>query len=153
MTDSLQFYQQETADPMYSTLFLNTFQERVGKKLSFSGLLRTPSVIGRKLSLLCPKKPELTLMIPNTLLRRKGTDSTDSSSEEELKTPISDRFSEQQPVFELETAITTPDANTLDHSGQAYSNFYIKLPNGNWMVRVRDRNRKIIGTYEIDGAM
>ncbi|KAL0135782.1 hypothetical protein V8B55DRAFT_1550293, partial [Mucor lusitanicus] len=58
---------------------------------------------------------------------------------------------------DLETAITTPSDSPvdplMDYSGKGYSNFYIKLPNGNWMVRIRDGNRKIVGTYELDGSM
>lgn len=38
-------------------------------------------------------------------------------------------------------------------SSPGYSNFYIKLPNGKWMVRIRDANRKIINTYEVDCSM
>lgn len=34
-----------------------------------------------------------------------------------------------------------------------YSNFYLKLPNGKWRVRCRTGDRKIIGTYEVDGSM
>ncbi|KAJ2960815.1 hypothetical protein NQZ79_g3883 [Umbelopsis isabellina] len=31
----------------------------------------------------------------------------------------------------------------------AYSNFYLKLPNGKWMLRYRTGERKILGTEEI----
>ncbi|KAI8358486.1 hypothetical protein EDC96DRAFT_576476 [Choanephora cucurbitarum] len=34
-----------------------------------------------------------------------------------------------------------------------YSNFYVKLPNGNWMVRYRSGNRKILGTDELEGYL
>ncbi|GAB5585179.1 hypothetical protein Unana1_00079 [Umbelopsis nana] len=33
----------------------------------------------------------------------------------------------------------------------AYSNFYLKLPNGRWMLRYRTGDRKILGTEEISG--
>ncbi|CAO3663783.1 unnamed protein product [Rhizopus stolonifer] len=151
MTDTIQLYNQE-AEEVYPTIFLNTFQEKMNKRLSFSKLLqKTPSIMGRKLSLFSrPKKAELKLMIPMTL-ERKDSNSTDSS-DEELKTPTNESFT--YSTTELETAVTTPSSkNMMDYSGQGYSNFYIKLPNGNWMVRVRDKNRKIIGTFEIDGSM
>jgi hypothetical protein len=32
-----------------------------------------------------------------------------------------------------------------------YSNFYVKLPDGRWMVRFRDGNRDILRTDVIDG--
>ncbi|KAI8369943.1 hypothetical protein BD560DRAFT_469292 [Blakeslea trispora] len=34
-----------------------------------------------------------------------------------------------------------------------YSNFYVKLPNGNWMIRYRSGNRKILGTDELQGYL
>lgn len=35
----------------------------------------------------------------------------------------------------------------------AYSNFYVKLPNGKWMIRYRSGNRDILGTDEFEGYM
>ncbi|KAI8883267.1 hypothetical protein K501DRAFT_250006 [Backusella circina FSU 941] len=34
-----------------------------------------------------------------------------------------------------------------------YSNFYVKLPNGNWMIRYRSGNRDILGTDEFEGYL
>ncbi|CAO3650011.1 unnamed protein product [Cunninghamella echinulata] len=34
-----------------------------------------------------------------------------------------------------------------------YSNFYIKLPNGNFLIRYRDGNRNILGSDEIQGYL
>ncbi|KAI8991355.1 hypothetical protein BDF20DRAFT_811227 [Mycotypha africana] len=34
-----------------------------------------------------------------------------------------------------------------------YSNFYVKLPNGKWMVRYRSGNRDILGTDEFEGYL
>lgn len=34
-----------------------------------------------------------------------------------------------------------------------YSNFYVKLPNGKWMIRYRSGNRDILGTEEFEGYM
>ncbi len=71
-------------------------------------------------------------MIP---LTRQATISTNDSDDYSIKTPTGESFT----------------ADGIQSLG--YSNFYMKLPNGNWMVRMRDNNRKIIGTYEIDGSM
>lgn len=152
MTESIQFYDQED---IYPNIFLNTFQEKVSKRLSFSKLLRKkPTIMGRKLSIFSrQKKPELKLVIPMTL-ERKETNSTHASStdDELITTPTSESFSLSST--QLQTAVTTPSSKSLiDYSGQGYSNFYIKLPNGNWMVRIRDSQRKIVGTFEIDGSM
>lgn len=34
-----------------------------------------------------------------------------------------------------------------------YSNFYGKLPNGNWLVRYRTRDQKVLTSYEIKSCM
>jgi hypothetical protein len=34
-----------------------------------------------------------------------------------------------------------------------YSNFYLKLPNGRWMLRYRSGTRHIIGTQDLEGYM
>ncbi|SAM08769.1 hypothetical protein [Absidia glauca] len=46
-----------------------------------------------------------------------------------------------------------PPAHVFGKGDQGYSMFYLKLPNGNWMVRCRTADRKIIATYEVDGSM
>ncbi|CAO3650146.1 unnamed protein product [Cunninghamella echinulata] len=43
--------------------------------------------------------------------------------------------------------------NHLKSANGLYSNFYLKLPNGKWLVKVRTRERKILGTYELDSSM
>ncbi|KAI8055598.1 uncharacterized protein B0P05DRAFT_560654, partial [Gilbertella persicaria] len=130
MTD---FYQHDNDQFSYHHFLPD--QEQRKRRLSFSTLLHRPSLIGRKISMF-RKKPELTVMIPHNLQRSM----TNSSTESELKTPTS---------MTEETVLSSRHYD----GQQGYSNFYIKLPNGNWMVRVRDSNRKIIDTYEIDGAM
>ncbi|KAI9308888.1 hypothetical protein BJ944DRAFT_259432 [Cunninghamella echinulata] len=48
------------------------------------------------------------------------------------------------------------DVKEFDHLKSAnglYSNFYLKLPNGKWLVKVRTRERKILGMYELDASM
>lgn len=142
--------------------------EKVQRRLSFSTLLqkRASLMMGRKLSIFTrQKKPQLKVMIPtivqdNSLLERTDTSastSTDGDGPLTPTTPTSSLYYNKQQVSldDLETALTTT-SNTVplkDFSGKGYSNFYIKLPNGNWMVRVRDGNRKIVATYEINGSM
>ncbi|OAD78752.1 hypothetical protein PHYBLDRAFT_140809 [Phycomyces blakesleeanus NRRL 1555(-)] len=41
-----------------------------------------------------------------------------------------------------------PDA-AAPSSTNGYSNFYLKLPNGNWQVRCRDQHRTIVMSYEV----
>ncbi|KAI9355769.1 hypothetical protein BD770DRAFT_390693 [Pilaira anomala] len=164
------FYQHDSETLKFT--YHHLIQEKQQRRLSFSSLLqKRPSLMGRKLSIFSrQKKPQLKLMIPMSVtkeseLERMDTSASDSTTddndeEEGPITPTSPTASLyfKQPVssVDLETAITTPTTNNtplMDYSGKGYSNFYIKLPNGNWMVRVRDGNRKIVGTYEIDGSM
>ncbi|KAG2209517.1 hypothetical protein INT47_008361 [Mucor saturninus] len=142
--------------------------DKVQRRLSFSTLLqKRPSLMGRKLSIFSrQKKPQLKVMIPmvvaeDTQLERMDTSASTSTDGDGPLTPTSPTaslyYQQQQEVSpdDLQTALTTT-TNTVplkDYSGKGYSNFYIKLPNGNWMVRVRDGNRKIVATYEIDGSM
>ncbi|KAI8375613.1 hypothetical protein EDC96DRAFT_495918 [Choanephora cucurbitarum] len=136
MTD---FYQEEFT---YHPILLPE-QQKAKRRISFSALLHRPSLMARKITL---KKPQLKVIIPQQLRRMNSTLSQSTTDdEEELKTPTHD----------LETIVTSASAShlmNLSHQ-EGYSNFYIKLPNGNWMVRVRDSHRKIIGTFEIDGSM
>jgi hypothetical protein len=121
--ETIEFYQQ---DCVYSNIFLNTFQEKISRKLTLLQKKSTLKLFSRQ------KKPELKVMIP---LTRQATSSTNDSDDYSIKTPTGESFT----------------ADGIQSLG--YSNFYMKLPNGNWMVRMRDNNRKIIGTYEIDGSM
>ncbi|KAI8890033.1 hypothetical protein K501DRAFT_282039, partial [Backusella circina FSU 941] len=170
MTDLLhqytpsEYYQSEYS---YHQLTLQT--EKVQRRPSFSTLLqKRPSLMGRKLSLFGPKnKKKLNVIIPSSsLLSRKVSDSStgsESTYNDDMPTtppPLdmshSTSYSSDNTVVDLEQALTTPSLDAgpmMDYSGKKYSNFYMRLPNGNWMVRIRDENRKIIGTYEIDGSM
>ncbi|CAO3606999.1 unnamed protein product [Cunninghamella blakesleeana] len=40
-----------------------------------------------------------------------------------------------------------------ESSSGLYSNFYLKLPNGKWLVKVRTREKKTLGTFELDSYM
>lgn len=52
-----------------------------------------------------------------------------------------------------EASLLSYSTNTSHTEDPSYSNFYMKLPNGNWMVRYRTRERKIINSYEIKGNL
>ncbi|CAO3622852.1 unnamed protein product [Mucor hiemalis] len=169
------FYHHDPENQLFSyhNLMLPTQDQKPHHRLSFSKLLqKRPSLMGRKLSIFSrQKKPQLKLLIPQavedntTHLGRMDTSASNSTyGEDSPVTPTSATsslyYSKRSSTIsssDLETAITTPTtkntAPLMDYSGKGYSNFYIKLPNGNWMVRVRDGNRKIVGTYEIDGSM
>ncbi|KAG2234190.1 hypothetical protein INT48_005990 [Thamnidium elegans] len=171
MTDTIVYSQQyndfyhhdpENLQFTYHNLMLPSQEPK--RRLSFSTLLqKRPSLMGRKLSIFRPKKAQLKVMIPMTVegnLERMDTSASNSTDGEDCPlTPTSSNASfyyNKPSSNDLETALTTPTTNStplMDYSGKGYSNFYIKLPNGNWMVRVRDGNRKIVGTYEIDGSM
>jgi hypothetical protein len=141
------------------------------RQLSFTSKLQkrpSLSMMGRKLSVLLRNRNKSRLSIVTADLQRMNSLTTAASSstgssysdQEEYEppscysTPINSTTSYLS--VDLETALTTPAKNPpppLDFSGKKYSNFYIKLSNGNWMVRIRDSNRKIVGSYEIDGSM
>lgn len=46
-----------------------------------------------------------------------------------------------------------PQARGLYTTGPRYSNYYIKLPNGNWLVQYRTWDEKVISSYEIMGHL
>ncbi|KAI8138710.1 hypothetical protein BJV82DRAFT_630242, partial [Fennellomyces sp. T-0311] len=48
---------------------------------------------------------------------------------------------------------TIPASSSNLSSSACYSNFYLKLPNGKYMVRVRTADRVIIGSYIIEEHM
>ncbi|KAF1797955.1 hypothetical protein FB192DRAFT_1439607 [Mucor lusitanicus] len=171
-----ELYSNFYGNEQFSYHHLTLPQEKPQRRLSFSTLLqKRPSLMGRKVSIFGrQKKPELKLVIPSTVkesthLSRVNTSMTGSSmttDEDGPETPTSstspayDAYQHRSSTVssvDLETAITTPSDSPvdplMDYSGKGYSNFYIKLPNGNWMVRIRDGNRKIVGTYELDGSM
>ncbi|ORZ19475.1 hypothetical protein BCR42DRAFT_409847 [Absidia repens] len=57
------------------------------------------------------------------------------------------------PPPQSTTPANHPPPHVFGKAHQGYSMFYLKLPNGNWMVRCRTADRKIIATYEVDGSM
>ncbi|KAI8971834.1 hypothetical protein BDF20DRAFT_701276 [Mycotypha africana] len=85
--------------------------------------------------------------------RTPSTNSTISSSTVTRKSSAKSISVEDLRAFITEFPASSNCSPLKDYSGKGYSNFYMKLPNGNWMVRVRDGNRKIVGTFEVDGYM
>ncbi|CDS12568.1 hypothetical protein LRAMOSA04762 [Lichtheimia ramosa] len=61
-----------------------------------------------------------------------------------------DRFTASASTFDT-TGSHSFNQSTLHSAG--YSNFYLKLPDGRYMVRVRTADRKTIGSYIIEGHM
>ncbi|KAI8881927.1 hypothetical protein K501DRAFT_187900 [Backusella circina FSU 941] len=166
--------QQYTPSSYYNTNFsyyhfLSTKSNiNLSKKPSL--LQKRPSLMrmSRKLSIFSNNRNKSQLSIVTPDLQRMDSLTTEASSstessysnEEEYYSPTSYATPINSTTsylsVDLETVITTPAENTqplFDFSGRKYSNFYVKLPNGNWMVRLRDSNRKIVGTYEINGSM
>lgn len=67
-----------------------------------------------------------------------------------------DRFTASASTFATTGSnhSTTFNHSTLNVDMMAgYSNFYLKLPDGRYMVRVRTADRKTIGSYIIEGHM
>ncbi|KAH8553720.1 hypothetical protein BGW37DRAFT_486870 [Umbelopsis sp. PMI_123] len=52
---------------------------------------------------------------------------------------------------DLSSEDSLPSFQEVSYDTFAYSNFYLKLPNGKWMLRYRTGDRKILGTEEISG--
>ena len=48
------------------------------------------------------------------------------------------------------SAISNNTQENLPHY-DSYSNFYYKLPNGNWLVQYRTRDEVVINSFEING--
>ncbi|KAJ8651702.1 hypothetical protein O0I10_012735 [Lichtheimia ornata] len=67
-----------------------------------------------------------------------------------------DRFTASASTFATTGSnhSTSFNHSTLhDNMMAGYSNFYLKLPDGRYMVRVRTADRKTIGSYIIEGHM
>ncbi|ORZ10083.1 hypothetical protein BCR42DRAFT_422702 [Absidia repens] len=76
--------------------------------------------------------------------------STISSSPTLTVASLNDTLSDEDDQY-IQSS-TSPGSPWTSTDG-VYSNFYLKLPNGKWRVRCRTGDRKIIGTYEVDGSM
>ncbi|SAM02514.1 hypothetical protein [Absidia glauca] len=80
--------------------------------------------------------------------KRSNTHSSDTltSSDSDSSTSSLPQLSDLSPT-------NHPPPHVFGKADQGYSMFYLKLPNGNWMVRCRTADRRIIATYEVDGSM
>ncbi|KAI7896580.1 uncharacterized protein EV154DRAFT_491507 [Mucor mucedo] len=92
----------------------------------------------------------------------KRRHSTYSSSESDLSSVQTltkkrrRRKARQEQVLSLEPThlVLPPFSPTYCKKNEfPYSNFYVKLPNGKWMIRYRSGNRDILGTEEFEGYM
>jgi hypothetical protein len=77
------------------------------------------------------RQSKLTIEVPATSSRSISSASSTTSDSSSEDTSVS----YQEPSYDT----------------FAYSNFYLKLPNGRWMLRYRTGDRKILGTEEISG--
>ncbi|KAI8336277.1 hypothetical protein BC941DRAFT_428799 [Chlamydoabsidia padenii] len=61
---------------------------------------------------------------------------------------------EKNDIDHKGTLLIPPFSPTYCHPNSfSYSNFYMKLPDGRWMIRFRDGNRCILRTDFISGTM
>ncbi|CAO3609979.1 unnamed protein product [Cunninghamella echinulata] len=69
----------------------------------------------------------------------------------------SSTFESESSSYSTSTSTSRPENHPPPHvfgySEQGYSIFYRKLSNGNYIVRVRTADRKIIASYEVEGCM
>ncbi|KAI8886092.1 hypothetical protein K501DRAFT_178564 [Backusella circina FSU 941] len=81
--------------------------------------------------------------------RRTSTSSSCSTCSRRLKRQANSNIS----VVQSEISIP-PFSPTYSRPNEfPYSNFYVKLPSGRWMVRYRSGNRDILGTDEFEGYL
>lgn len=64
------------------------------------------------------------------------------------------------PDDEDDDGLSDSSCSTISNSSQEhlpycsnYSNLYYKLPNGNWLVQYRTRDKVVIDTFEIKGNL
>lgn len=102
----------------------------------------------------------------NSVFSRQTTGNYSSStlSDESVKTieneeEIHNEKTKRKPLVPaIDTSATTmvipPFSPTYCKANEfPYSNFYVKLPDGRWMVRYRDGNREILRTDIMEGYM
>ncbi|KAI8331693.1 hypothetical protein BC941DRAFT_456042 [Chlamydoabsidia padenii] len=122
-----------------------------------------PTSLTRKNHLSRSRRTPLSIVIPseNThpihhsqVTSFSNTDNADDTSTCQSTIPPSPTLT----LLSLNNTLSDEDESELPASpwtstDGVYSNFYLKLPNGKWRVRCRTGDRKIIGTYEVDGSM
>jgi hypothetical protein len=101
----------------------------------------------------------------NRLSRMFGISAEQSSVDEDYTSAAetttssysSKRYARKQFVHREETVPAhkiPPYSPTGAWNGKfPYSNFYVRLPNGKWMIRYRSGDRDILGTDEFEGYM
>ncbi|CAO3668024.1 unnamed protein product [Umbelopsis ramanniana] len=80
-----------------------------------------------------------------------------SATEASTSTHSSKRYARKHFIHREETVPAhkiPPYSPTGAWNGKfPYSNFYVRLPNGKWMIRYRSGDRDILGTDEFEGYM
>ncbi|ORX44009.1 hypothetical protein DM01DRAFT_1349855 [Hesseltinella vesiculosa] len=107
------------------------------------------------------RQPQLSFLdtrSPSTLSNASSASSTSSYRSRESPTQLHHHRLRKKQWVEPDTALTgvaiPPYSPTYCKPNEfPYSNFYIKLPNGKWMVRYRSGQRDILGTDEIEGYL
>ncbi|CAO3700920.1 unnamed protein product [Rhizopus stolonifer] len=85
-----------------------------------------------------------------------STTSLSSTRSADFDSHSTQRRQRKQLVHQEESSgfIIPPFSPTYLKSNEfPYSNFYVKLPDGRWMVRYRDGNRDILRTDFVDGYL
>lgn len=88
--------------------------------------------------------------------RRLSTYSSESDSSVEIRPRHRRKRTRKEQALSLEPThlVLPPFSPTYCKANEfPYSNFYMKLPNGKWMIRYRSGNRDILGTEEFEGYM
>lgn len=81
--------------------------------------------------------------------------SVQSEQQEEEKRKKRRRKARKEQALSSDTHLVLPPFSPTycKKNEFPYSNFYVKLPNGKWMIRYRSGNRDILGTEEFEGYM
>ncbi|KAG0166947.1 hypothetical protein DFQ28_007224 [Apophysomyces sp. BC1034] len=107
-------------------------------------LLKSPSLMRCKTFFSRRKKTSVPSLDRSDSLTTVNTNST-------IKTPP------RSPMLAAKSMDDYSDEENetteIPYSANGYSIFYLKMPNGKWLLRVRTADRKIIATYEVDGCM
>ncbi|KAI8063773.1 hypothetical protein BC940DRAFT_306824, partial [Gongronella butleri] len=88
----------------------------------------------------------------NNIMQQEEQEIAQLSESDAEHLEMTSNATEQNDISASTHALMPPTA-AFAHPDQGYSNFYLKLENGNYLVRVRNAQRKIIATYEVDGNM
>jgi hypothetical protein len=101
---------------------------------------------------------KITKLLQPHKKRRNSNTSGDTISDESLETIDSQRR-QRKPLVQTTEApsphmVIPPFSPTYCKANEfPYSNFYIKLPDGRWMIKYRDGNREVLRTDIMEGYM